>query len=222
VNDFGGFDDQIIVDYRFVFKMPKNLQSPSSTPLLCAGLTPFAAIKKAEVKKGMNVGVVGIGSLGHLAVQFLAKMGCHVTAFTHSKQKENILKKLGAEKVINSTDENELKTIGRKYDFILSTSAESVNWELYIKALKPEGTLCFVGLPSEKVNFKAELLADYAQRKIMGNYVGSRKDMEDMLEFASTHNIQAMVETYPMNKVNEAIEKMKNGKIPFSCVLTTD
>jgi len=222
VNEYGGIADSIIVDCRFAFKLPKNLRTPASTPLLCAGLTPFAAIKKAEVKKGMNVAVIGIGSLGHLALQFLNKMDCKVTVFSHSKSKNNLLKKLGANTIISSKNDDDIKKFERKFDFIISTSSASLNWELFIKALKPEGIFCFVGLPPDKVSFKAELLADYAQKKIMGNYIGSRKDMKDMLDFASKHNIQAVVETFPMNQVNQAIEKMKNNIPLFSVVLIND
>jgi len=219
INELGGFADSIIIDYRFVFPMPLNMQTPSSTPLLCAGLTTFTAIKKAKVKKGMTVGVIGIGSLGHLALQFLNKMGCHVTAFSHSITKLKTLKELGAENIILSNNEKGLAQLERRYDFIISCSSENLNWELYIKALKPEGTLCFVGLPSDKISFKAELLADYAQKKIMGNYIGSRSDMKNMLNFASKNNIQAIIEKFPMEQVNHAIEKMKKGEFPFSAVL---
>ena len=218
-SDYGGLADFIIVDHRFAFIMPKNLRAPSSVPLLCAGLTCYSAIKKAGVRQKMNVGVVGIGNLGHLAVQFLNKMECSVTAFSHSKQKEKPLKMLGAEKFVQTDDEAELVRLERKYDFIISTSSASLNWELYLRALKPEGTLCFVGLPPDKISFKAELLADYAQRKIMGSYVGSRKDMADMLAFASKYNIHAFVEEFPMKGVNMAIEKMRKNEILFSAVI---
>lgn len=220
VHGYGGLADAIVVDYRFAFKMPENLQTSDATPLLCAGLTPYAAIKKCEVQSGMNVGVIGIGSLGHFAIQFLNKMGCSVTAFSHTLDKSETLKNLGASNSILSTDDNHLQKLGRQYDFIISTSSGSLVWEKYIKMLKPEGKLCFVGLPPEPVSFKAELLADAAQRSIVGNYIGSRSDMKEMLEFASKHSIKAKTEVFPMERVNDAIVKMRKNEIPFSLVLT--
>ena len=220
VHEYGGLADTFIVDHRFAFKMPENLQGADATPLLCSGLTPFAAIKKCKVQKDMNVGVVGVGSLGHLAIQFLSKMGCNVTAFSHALDKSETLKNLGASSIILSTDEQSLQKLERQFDFIISTSAGSLPWEKYIKMLRPEGTLCFVGLPPEPISFKAELLADFAQKSIVGNYIGSREDMKEMLEFASQHNIKATAEIFPMEKVNDATQKMRKNEISFSLVLT--
>jgi uncharacterized zinc-type alcohol dehydrogenase-like protein len=220
INDYGGFADKIIVDYRFVYKMPEKLQSAVAAPLLCSGLTTYTAITKNGVKKGMNVGVIGIGSLGHLALQFLDKLECNVTAFSHTKDKQNILKKLGAKQVIISDDEKALQNCERTYDFILSTSSADLPWSKYIKILKPEGILCFVGLPPEPISFKAELLADYAQRSVVGNYIGSKKDMQAMLRFAEKHNIRALVDIFPMEQVNDVITKIRKNETHFSVVLT--
>ena len=219
INGYGGLAEQIIVDYRFCFPLPKNLQTPEAAPLMCSGLTPFSAIRKAGVKRGMKTGVVGIGSLGHLTIQVLNKIGCDVTAFSHSKNKEVILNKLGVNKSSSSTDDKELSRFVRKFDFIISTSSASLNWDQYLKALKPNGTLCFVGLPPENISFKAELLADYAQKIILGSYIGSRKDMKDLLKFAAENEIKAVENIFPIKGINEAIEKMRNSEIPFSTVI---
>ncbi|KKQ92240.1 MAG: Alcohol dehydrogenase zinc-binding domain protein [Candidatus Woesebacteria bacterium GW2011_GWB1_39_10] len=220
VGEFGGFADSIVVDYRFAFKLPENLQDAFSTPLMCSGLTPYAGIKKAGVKSGMKVGVIGIGGLGHLAIQFLNKIGCDVTAFSHTKSKEELLKKLGANNVVDSTNEIELQKLERWYDFLISTSSASLNWNLYVKALKPEGKLCFVGLPPKEVSLKAELLADYAQRSIIGNYIGSRSEMVEMLEFASKHSIKAVGEVFKMSEASEVVEKVKQNLVTFSAILS--
>lgn len=219
VSEFGGLSDSIIVDHRFAFKLPENLLDAFSAPLMCSGLTPFVGIKKAGVKEGMKVGVIGVGGLGHLAIQFLNKMGCIVTAFSHTTSKTHLLKELGASDVVDSTNEEELLKLERQYDFLISTSSASLDWNLYVKALKPEGTLCFVGLPPKEVSLKAELLADYAQRSIVGNYIGSRKDMKEMLEFASKHNIKAVGELFNISEANQVVEKVKNNSINFSAIL---
>lgn len=220
ISEFGGFADSIIVDYRFVFKLPDNLTDAFSTPLLSSGLTTFVGIKKGRVKRGMKAGVIGVGNLGHLALQFLNKMGCDVTAFSHSSDKNNLLKDLGASKIVDSINKAELEELERQFDFLISTSSASLNWSLYIKALKPEGKLCFVGFPLKEVSFKAELLADYAQRSVIGNYIGSRKDTIEMLGFASKHNIKAVGQEFKMSQANEVVEKVKQNLVTFSAILS--
>jgi uncharacterized zinc-type alcohol dehydrogenase-like protein len=212
----GGFADTIAVDRRFVFLMPKKLQVPQATPLLCAGLTVFTPIHQAQLQTGATVGVVGIGGLGHLAVLFLAACGCDVTAFTHSEQKIKLAGELGAKTVI--TDEGSIPE--RAFDFIICCASDGVDWQRYIHALKPEGTLCVVGLPADRMNFSADLLADRAARRIVGNYIGSRADMTRMLAFASEHNILARTRLYGMQDVNQAIDDMRANRVDFSAVLT--
>ena len=220
IHEFGGYAEAMVVDHRFVFKLPKNLCVANATPLLSSGLTVYTAIKKAGATSGMNVGVVGVGNLGHLAIQFLHSMGAHVTAFSHTPAKEKVLKNLGTQSFIPSNDEKELMKVKRQYDFILSTSSGSLNWELFIQALTPQGTLCFVGLPPENISFKAELLADYAQRSIMGNYIGSRADMDEMLQYASKKHILAVCEEFPIRDANYVLDQVRKDTFPFSVVLS--
>lgn len=219
VNEYGGFADYMIVDYRFVFKLPPNLRNSESTPLMCAGLTVWSAIKKNRVKAGMKVGVIGLGRLGHLALQFLDKMGCEVTAFSHSPNKKSALLKLGADFFISSDEPKTLARLGKKYDFLIFTSAASADWNLFIKALKPTGGLCFVGFPPEPISFKIGLLNDYAQKTVMGSYIGSRREMREVLQFSLKNNVRSLVEIFPMNQVNKVIEKVRVFKIPFAAAL---
>ncbi|MBI3576714.1 NAD(P)-dependent alcohol dehydrogenase [Candidatus Gottesmanbacteria bacterium] len=220
LGEYGGFADSIIVDYRFVFKLSKNLVDPYVTPLMCSGLTVFSGIRKGSVRKGMKVGVIGVGNLGHLALQFLHKMGCSVTAFSHSEEKRDLMKKLGASETVDSISTSALHKIERQYDFLISTSSGPLDWSLYIKTLKPEGILCFVGLPPKEISFKAELLADYAQRSIIGNYVGSRKNMIDMLDFLSKNPVKAIGQVFNMEQVNDVVEKTRQNAISFSAILS--
>lgn len=211
----GGLADAIVVDRRFVFRMPANLQKPEATPLLCSGLTVFRPISAQRLARGAKVGVVGLGSLGHLAVLFLAAMGHEVTVFTHSTHKVGLAKEMGARTVITNSE----AAPERYFDFILSCSSDGIDWQRYIQALKPDGTLCIVGLPSDPVTFPAELLADFVSRRIMGSYIGSRADMKQMLEFAGKHNIVARAAIFPMRDVNRAIDDRRDGKVDFSAVL---
>lgn len=219
VNGYGALAEHIIFDSRFVYKIPKKLQEPSYVPLMCSGLTVFSAIKKSKIRPKMKVGVVGIGNLGHLAIQILNKLGCEVTAFSHSKRKEKDLRKLGARLFIDSTDKKQLEKEEGKYDFILSTSPGSLDWPLYIKALKPEGALCFVGLPEEKISFPVVLLADYAQRNILGSYIGSREEMRELLSFAEKNNIQAIAQVFSVQEIQKVVVKIRRKEIPFSTVI---
>lgn len=219
VNGHGGLADYIISDNRFVFKIPSNLQTPSRVPLMCSGLTVFSAIKRAEAQTGMKVGVVGIGNLGHLAVQILNKMGCEVIAFSHSKEKEAVLRKLGVKHFVNSMDKKALEKEKGKYNLIFSTSSASLDWSAYIKALRPEGNLCIIGLPAEDISFPATLLADYAQRGVLGSYIGSRAEMSELLGFASKQDIKAITQVFPVSEIKKVVSKIRNKEIPFSAVV---
>jgi uncharacterized zinc-type alcohol dehydrogenase-like protein len=219
VDGFGGLADHIVSDSRFVFKIPLNLQTSFHVPLMCSGLSIYAALKKAGVRRGMTVGLVGVGNLGHLALQVLDKMDCKVAVFSHSPHKEAKLRELGAENFVSSVDKKALKRESDKYDVILSACSAPLDWELYLKALTPEGTICFVGLPPKNISFPAAVLADHAQRRIQGSYIGSRSEMKEWLDFASKHEIKALAEIYPLSEANAVISMIRNGQIPFSVVL---
>lgn len=219
VNEFGGLAENIIVDSRFAYRIPKELQKPEYVALMGYGLTAYSAIKNSNIKKGSKVGVLGVGNLGHLAVQMLNKMGFEVTALTHSENKHEILKKLGAEDFLNPIDKKELEKNKKTFDFIHVTSYYPYDWSKIIELLKPEGNLCFNGLPSENISFPAYLLADYTQRKVTGSYLGSRKEMNELLEFASKNNIKAENTVYPLEKAQEVLEQIKQNKIPFYAVI---
>ena len=207
-----------MVDGRFAFKLPPELESAKSTPLMSSGLTVYSAIIKAKLSHNSIVGVLGIGGLGSLALQFLHKMGHKVSAFSHSPGKKEIINKLGAE-YVDTSNPNDLPIHNKKFDFILSTLNADFDLDTYLKMLKPQGKFCFVAQPLNKLEMSAGLLYDYAQRTIYGNYTGSRKDMADMLAFSAKHNIETIVDVMPFPKMNEAIETVGTGKGPLRLVL---
>ena len=172
VNEFGGLAEKIIVDSRFVYKIPKRLRKPEYVALMVYGLTAYSAIKNSKIKKGSKVGVLGVGNLGHLAVQILNNKGFDVTALTHSESKHEILKKLGAKIFLNPLDDEGLRKNKKSFDFILVTSYHTYDWPKIIELLKPEGNLCFNGLPEKDISFPAVLLADYAQSNTRSNPSG--------------------------------------------------
>jgi alcohol/geraniol dehydrogenase (NADP+) len=213
---YGGLGDAMVVDSRFAFRMPENLQSPEATPLLCAGLTVFSAIKRARIEAGMRVGVIGVGSLGHLAVQFLSKMDCTVEAFTATASKVEAIGNLGISATLL---ESGATMPERTYDAVFITSAGEVNWGACVNALKPEGTLSITGLPKNPLGINAEALADLAARRILGGYIGSRQEMQDMLAYAAKYRITAKSRLYRMSNANEALDDMRARRVPFSAVI---
>ena len=219
VDSFGGLAEHIIADYRFAFKLPSNLDSPQSVPLLSSGLTVYSAIARGKLQDHSKTAVLGVGGLGQLAIQFMNKMGHEVFAFSHSPQKKIMINKLGAE-YIDSSKTNNLKIHNRKFDFILSTLNVRFDIDSYLRMLKPQGKFCLVAQPLEKLPISMGLLYDYAQRTIYGNYTGSRKDMSDMLAFSAKNNIESIVKVLSFSKMNEAIEMVRSGKGSMRLVLS--
>lgn len=218
VDSYGGLAEHIVVDGRFVFKLPPELDSAKSTPLMSSGLTMYSGIVSAKLPNNSVVGVLGIGGLGSLALQFLHKMGHKVSAFSHSHEKRALVAKLGAE-YLDASNADDLPRHNRKFDFIISTLNVDFDVDTYLKMLKPQGKLCLVAQPLNKIEMSAGLLYDYAQRSVYGNYTGSRKDMAEMLAFSAKHNIESIVEVMPFSKMNEAIEVVATGKTPLRLVL---
>lgn len=218
VHYYGGLAEHIVVDNRFAFKLPPALHSANTVPLLSSGLTVYSAIIRAQLPANSVVGVLGAGGLGQLAIQFLNKMGHEVYAFSHSPDKKEMIEQLGA-KFILSSNSNNLTSINKKFDFILSTLNVQYDLDAFLKLLKPQGKFCVVATPLEKQSINLGLLYDYAQRTIYGNYVGSRKNMIDMLDFSVKHNIESEVDVMPFSEVNEAIEKVRTGKVKIRLVL---
>jgi D-arabinose 1-dehydrogenase-like Zn-dependent alcohol dehydrogenase len=218
VDSYGGLAEHIVVDGRFAFKLPPELDSAKSTPLMSSGVTVYTGIIKAKLPNNSNVGVLGVGGLGYLALQFLHKMGHKVSAFSHSPKKKEMIDKLGAE-YVDSSNPDDLQRHNRKFDFIISTLNVDFDLDTYLKMLKPQGQFCLVSQPLNKVAISAGLLYDYAQRAIYGNYTGSRKDMVNMLAFSARHNIESIVNVMPFSKMNEAIEIVREGESTLRLVL---
>jgi D-arabinose 1-dehydrogenase-like Zn-dependent alcohol dehydrogenase len=218
VDSYGGLAEHIVLDGRFAFKLPPKLDSAKSVPLLSSGLTVYSGITKAKLLNNSIVAVLGVGGLGALAIQFLHRMKHKVSAVSHSPEKKEMIDQLGAE-YIDSSNIDHLTSHNRKFDFILSTLNVDFNLDTYLKMLKPQGKFCLVAQPLKKMSISVGLLYDYAQRTIYGNYVGSRKDMMDMIAFSAKHNIVSIVEVMPFSKMNEAIEMVRSRKTPVRLVL---
>lgn len=215
VGRYGGFADHIDIDGRFVYQIPESLSSAGTAPLMCAGLTVYQPMKHFGVKSGMKVGVIGLGGLGHMAVKFAKAFGCKVTVFSTSSDKRGEARKLGADRfVTDPTDERLNGTL----DFIIDTAPASIDWDRYMEILAPLGKLCVVGIPEEKIEVSATSLIG-GQKLICGGSIGDRNSMKAMLKFAAEKGIEAQVEVMPMSKVNEAIKKLRKGKVRYRVVL---
>ena len=217
VDRYGGLAEHIVVDGRFAFRLPPELESAPSTPLLSSGLTVYAGILRGELAAGSRVAVLGAGGLGHLAIQFLHKMGHSVTAFSHSPAKRRLIEGLGGV-FADSSDPQCLTEHQGAFDFILSTLNVAFDLDAIVRLLTPNGRLCLVAAPLTQLPLSGGLLNN-SRRSIYGNYIGSRADTIQMLEFAARHGIEAIVDVMPMARVNEAIERVRKREVPMGLVL---
>jgi alcohol/geraniol dehydrogenase (NADP+) len=215
----GGFASSIRIHGRFAFPLPSELESASAAPLLCAGVTVFAPLRRWGVGAGARVGVIGIGGLGHLALRFLRALGCETTAFTSSPEKRETARAMGAENVASSTDARDIRAYANRFEFLLCTAPARLDWISYLQTLKPNGVLCLVGAPPGLVQIPASQLLT-AQRVICGSDIGSPAAIREMLAFAAEHGIKAQVETAPMADVNAALQRVRENRVRYRMVLT--
>jgi D-arabinose 1-dehydrogenase-like Zn-dependent alcohol dehydrogenase len=217
VDRYGGLAEHIVVDWRFAFRLPRQTDSARSTPLLSSGLTVYAGIRRAQLPAGSRVAVLGAGGLGHLAIQFLHKMGHGVTALSHSPRKRELIGRLGAA-FADTSDPKRLMDYRGAFDFILSTLNVPFDLDSYVRLLTPQGQLCLVASPPEPLSLSGGELNN-SRRSIYGNYIGSRFETVQMLEFAATQGIEAVVEVMPLARVNEALERIRRRDVEMGLVL---
>jgi len=218
VQSYGGYAKFIRVHSRFVFPIPDGLTSENAAPLLCGGTTVYAPLRTYQVHAAMKVGVIGIGGLGHLALQYANAFGCEVTAFSTSRSKEAEAKNFGAHHFVCTTEAGALEKIAGSLDFILSTVSADVNWIDYINVLRQKGRLCIVGVPESDIRFPAfPLIA--GQKSISGSLIGSPALIQEMLQFSAQHGIKAQTETFPMSEVNQALERLRQNEARYRIVL---
>lgn len=218
VGRHGGFADRVRANWEWAVKLPAGLDPASAGPLFCGGITVFAPILDFGVKPVHRVGVVGVGGLGHLALQFLNKWGCEVTAFTSSPGKAEEAVRLGAHRVVASNDQAALGKIAGSLDFILVTVNVPLDWSSYLAALAPDGRLHFVGAVLEPVPVPAFALIG-GRKSVSGSPLGSPATVAAMLDFCARHRIAPVIETFPMGEVNAALDHLRAGKARHRVVL---
>lgn len=217
----GGFAERVRAHWLWAEPLPEAIDPAAAGPLFCGGATVFSPIQEFDVRPTDRVGVVGIGGLGHLAVQFLKAWGCEVTAFTSSEAKAEEARRLGAHRIVNSRDKGSLKAEAGRYDFVLVTVNVALDWMAYVQALAPKGRLHFVGAVLEPVQLAAFGLIG-GQKSVSGSPMARPATVAKMLAFCARHGIAPWVNEFAMSSVNEAIEHLRAGRARYRVVLKSD
>jgi alcohol/geraniol dehydrogenase (NADP+) len=221
VHRHGGFADRVRAHWVWTQSLPDTLNYKKAGPLFCGGITVFNPIVQDNVQPTDRVGVIGIGGLGHLALAFLNKWGCEVTAFTSSDSKREEALKLGAHRIVNTRDKEQLKKIASSLNFILSTVNATLDWNEYIGALAPKGRFVTVGIVTEPIQLAAFQLIG-GQKSFGGSPLGSPSTVEKMIDFSARHSIAPVTESFKMSEINEAFAHLRAGKARYRIVLTND
>jgi uncharacterized zinc-type alcohol dehydrogenase-like protein len=217
VTQYGGYASSFRCDAKFAVKIPDRLSSEKAAPLMCGGVTVYQPLRFYNVTPNQKVAVIGIGGLGHLAVQFLDAFGCEVTAISSSVQKKQEAEELGADFFVVSKD-GSLSKLANRFDVILNTVSADLPLNEYFATLKPMGKLIMIGLGSPTVTVPAPPLV-LGQRLLGGSWIGSPSMIEEMLEFSAQQKIKVKTELFPMNKVNEGIKSVRENRVRYRAVL---
>jgi uncharacterized zinc-type alcohol dehydrogenase-like protein len=211
---YGGYSDSIVVDEHFVLHIPPTLALAGAAPLLCAGITTYSPMRHWKVGKGKKVGVVGLGGLGHMGVKFAHAFGAHTVVFTTSANKKEDALRLGADEVVVSRNANEMSKHAGSFDFILDCVAASHDVNAYINLLGRDGNLTMVGAPDKPLPVSVFGLI-FKRRSFSGSPIGGIAETQEMLDFCGTHNIAADVEVIPIQKINEAYQRMVKSDVKY-------
>jgi uncharacterized zinc-type alcohol dehydrogenase-like protein len=221
VGRFGGFADRVRCHWLWAIPLPAAIETTKAGPLFCGGITVFNPIIQCDVQPTQRVGVIGIGGLGHMALQFLNKWGCDVVAFTSSDAKRQDAIKFGAHDTVNSLDSAQMQKLAGSLDFILVTANVTLDWAAIMNTMAPKGRLHMVGAVLEPIPVPAFTLIS-GQKSISGSPLGSPTTTAKMLEFCARHGIAPTIEKFPMSRVNEALDHLRAGKARYRIVLEND
>jgi len=211
---YGGYSDSIVVDERFVLQVPSNLNLAGAAPLLCAGITTYSPMHHWGVTKGKKVGIVGLGGLGHMGVKFAHALGSHVVVFSTSPSKKEDALRLGADEVVISRNADEMQKHERSFDFILDAVSADHDINAYINLLRRDGNVVMVGAPEKPLAVSVFGLI-MGRRSVSGSPIGGIAETQEMLDFCGKHNITSDVEVIPIQKVNEAYERLLKADVKY-------
>jgi len=211
---YGGYSDSVVVDQHFVLRVPSNLNLGGAAPLLCAGITTYSPMRRWGVSNGKKVGVVGLGGLGHMGVKFARAFGAHVVVFTTSPNKKEDALRLGAHEVVVSRNNDEMQKHAGSFDFILDAVSADHDINAYLNLLRRNGNLTIVGAPPKPLGVSAFGLI-MGNRNLSGSMIGGIPETQEMLDFCGKHNITSDVEVIPIQKVNEAYERLLKADVKY-------
>lgn len=215
---YGGYSETIVVRDHFVLRVPGNLNLAGVAPLLCAGITTYSPLKRAAITAGQKVGIVGLGGLGHMGVKFSHAFGAHTVVFTTSPGKKEDALRLGADEVVVSRNAEEMQAHAGSFDFILDTVSAEHDINAYLNLLKHDGTLTLVGAPEKPMQVSAFALL-FGRRKLAGSIIGSIAETQEMLDFCAKHGIVSDIELIPIQKINEAWNRMIKQDVRYRFVI---
>ncbi len=215
---YGGYSTSIVVDENFVLHVRDGVDQAATAPLLCAGITTYSPLRHHKIDKGMKVGVVGLGGLGHMGVKFANAFGAHVVLFTTSPGKAEDAKRFGAHEVVVSKNEDEMKAHALSLDFILDTVSAKHSYDSYLELLKRDGTLCLLGVPPEPVPLGAFSIIRW-RHSLTGSLIGGIAETQEMLDFCADHGITCDIEKIKMDYINEAYERMLRSDVKYRFVI---
>ncbi|MDC0535022.1 NAD(P)-dependent alcohol dehydrogenase [Francisellaceae bacterium] len=216
---YGGYSKQIVVDKAFVLSVPENIDTKAVAPLLCAGITTWSPLRHWNVSKGMQVGIIGLGGLGHMGVKFAKALGAEVTMITTSESKGKDAVKLGADHVLLSKDPKQMEAFKSRFDFLLNTVPVSHDVNPYVPLLKRDGTMAMVGAIEQLEPGVDSAQLIFGRKSIAGSLIGGLKETQEMLDFCGEHNIVSEVEMIKMQEINQAYTRMIKGDVKYRFVI---
>lgn len=216
---YGGFSSSIIADSRFTYQLPQAMRPEVAAVLLCAGVSVYSPLRNYAKDSALKIGIIGVGGLGHIALQFAHALGCEVTAISSSPKKKEEALALGADHFIDSNDGDSLRRVEFEFDLLICTASGGVNWVSLLETLKKKGRMVLVGFPN--IAFKPVDLVAH-ELSITGSFIGNRETMKETLTFAQSHSITPKVELMPMSRVNEALQRVKENKARYRIVLVNE
>jgi uncharacterized zinc-type alcohol dehydrogenase-like protein len=215
---YGGYSGQIVVTDRFVLKVPESLDSAGAAPLLCAGITTFSPLRQWNAKAGDRVGVVGLGGLGHMAVKLAASMGAEVTVLSTSRSKQADARRLGAAAFEVTTDKDALTRLANRFDLLIDTVSAAHDYNAYLGLLRVQGVMVVVGVPPESTSVSPFSLV-LKNRRLAGSFIGGIAETQRMLDYCGEQKVVSDVEVIPIQKVNEAYQRMLRSDVRYRFVI---
>ncbi len=215
---YGGYSDKIVVDENYVLRMPENLPLDACAPLLCAGITLYSPLHHWKAGPGKKVAIVGLGGLGHMGVKIAHAMGAEVTVLSQSLKKQADGKRLGADHYYATSDPETFTKLARSFDLIINTVSAKINWNEYLNLLKIDGAMVLVGLPEKDIPVGAFALTG-GRRSLAGSQIGGIRETQEMLDFCGKHGFASDIELIPVQKVNEAYERVLKSDVRYRFVI---